>query len=132
MKFVVLLGRILFSLIFANTIIGHFSPQLVGYAASQGVPAPSFLVPFSGIIAFIGALSIMFGYKARLGAWLIVIFLVPVSFWMHDFWNMSDPTQAQMNTIMFMKNMSMLGGALLITYFGAGPLSIDEKLARKR
>ncbi|KAA2241467.1 DoxX family protein [Chitinophaga agrisoli] len=132
MKFVVLLGRILFSLIFLNTLIGHFSPQMTGYAASQGVPAPSFLVPFSGIIAFIGSLSIMFGYKARLGAWLIVIFLIPVSFWMHAFWNMSDPMQAQMNMAMFMKNMSMLGGALIIAYFGAGPLSVDENLARKR
>src|SRR5690606_37433858 len=131
MKFVVLLGRIFFSLIFLASLANHFSPEMAGYAASQGVPAPNFMVPLAGIIAGAGALSIIFGYKAKLGAWLIVIFLVPVTWWMHAFWKMDDPMQQQTNMIMFMKNISMLGGALMIAYFGAGPLSVDEKRARK-
>jgi putative oxidoreductase len=65
------------------------------------------------------------GYRARLGAWLIVLFLVPVTLAMHNFWAVKDPMMAQMQMIMFMKNVSMLGGALLITQFGAGPLSLD-------
>ena len=132
MKVAVLLGRVLFSLIFLFTIPGHFSPQMIGYAASQGVPAASFLVPLSGIIAFAGGLSIVFGYKARLGALLIIIFLVPVTFWMHAFWKITDPMAQQMQIAMFMKNVSMTGAALLITYFGAGPLSLDEKMTKKR
>jgi len=132
MKVAVLLGRVLFSLIFLFTIPGHFSPQMIGYAASQGVPAASFLVPLSGIIAFAGGLSIVFGYKARLGALLIIIFLVPVTFWMHAFWKITDPMAQQMQIAMFMKNVSMTGAALLITYFGAGPLSVDEKMTKKR
>lgn len=132
MKFVVLLGRVLFSLIFLFTIPGHFSPQMIGYAASQGVPAASFLVPLSGIIAFAGGLSIVFGYKAKLGALLIIIFLVPVTLWMHAFWKITDPMAQQMQIAMFMKNVSMTGAAMLITYFGAGPLSLDEKMAKKR
>lgn len=132
MKVAVLLGRILFSLIFLFTIPGHFSPQLISYAAAQGVPAPSFLVPLSGIIAFAGGLSIVFGYKARLGAWLIIIFLVPVTLFMHAFWKITDPMAQQMDMAMFMKNVGLTGAALLITYFGAGPLSVDEKMAKKR
>lgn len=131
MKFIVLIGRILFSLIFLLTIPGHFSSQSIGYASSQGVPAPSFLVPLSGIIAFVGALSIIFGYKAKLGAWLIIIFLVPVTLYMHAFWKVTDPMGQQIDMAMFMKNLGLMGGALLITYFGAGPLSVDEKMARK-
>jgi putative oxidoreductase len=132
MKVAVLLGRVLFSLIFLFTIPGHFSPQMIGYAASQGVPAASFLVPLSGVIAFAGGLSIVFGYKAKLGALLIIIFLVPVTFWMHAFWKITDPMAQQMQIAMFMKNVSMTGAALLITYFGAGPLSVDEKMTKKR
>jgi putative oxidoreductase len=77
MKYIALLGRVLFSLIFLVTIINHFKPAAAGYAASQGIPAASILVPLSGIIAFAGALSIILGYKAKIGAWLIVLFLVP-------------------------------------------------------
>jgi putative oxidoreductase len=132
MKVAVLLGRVLFSLIFLFTIPGHFSSQMIGYAASQGVPAASFLVPLSGIIAFAGGLSIVFGYKAKLGALLIIIFLVPVTLLMHAFWKVTDPMAQQMQIAMFMKNVSMTGAALLITYFGAGPLSVDEKMTKKR
>jgi len=132
MKIVVLLGRILFSLIFLFTITGHFSSQAIGYAASQGVPAASFLVPLSGVIAFAGGLSIVFGYKAKLGALLIIIFLVPVTLYMHAFWKITDPMAQQMQMAMFMKNVSMMGAAMLITYFGAGPWSVDEKMAGQR
>jgi putative oxidoreductase len=125
MKFILLLGRILFSLIFLNTVVFHFSKDAASYAASKGVPASSFLVPASGIIALLGALSIILGFKARWGAWLIVLFLVPVTFMMHNFWAIDDPMMRQMQMSMFMKNLSMLGGALIIAYFGSGPLSVD-------
>ena len=105
----------------------HFSPQTIAYAASQGVPLASIAVPLSGIIAMAGGLSILLVYRAKIGAWLIVLFLVPVTLMMHNFWTMHDPTAAQMNMIMFMKNMAMLGGALLISQFGSGPLSLDNR-----
>lgn len=127
MKIIELFGRILFSLIFLTSAINHFSEQTIQYAASQGVPFASVMVPASGIIAIIGALSIIFGYKARAGALLIALFLVPVTLMMHQFWTISDPVMRQMQMAMFMKNTSMLGGALLIAYFGSGPLSLDYK-----
>jgi putative oxidoreductase len=128
MKFLVLLGRILFSLIFLNTLIGHFSSSTVEYAAGAGVPLPSVLVPLSGIIAFLGGVSILLGYKAKIGAWLIVIFLIPVSVMMHNFWAIQDAAAAQTEMTNFMKNLSMLGGALFIAYFGSGPLSLDSRV----
>ena len=123
-------GRLLLAAIFLAAPISHFSPQVIGYAAQQGVPAAGLLVPASGLLALAGALSIALGYRARIGAWLLVAFLVPVTITMHNFWAVSDPMMHQMQLAMFMKNVSMLGGALLIAHFGAGPLSLDARPAR--
>lgn len=132
MKFTLLTGRILFSLIFLMTLMSHFSSQSIEYAAASGVPLANIAVPFSGIIAALGALSIMTGYKAKLGAWLVVLFLIPVTFTMHNFWTISDPMARQMQMVMFMKNISIMGGALIVSYFGSGPLSLGESIAEKK
>jgi putative oxidoreductase len=126
MKYLPLIGRILFSLIFLMTIMSHFTNEAVQYAASKGVPLPALLVPFSGVLAIVGSLNIILGFKAKWGAVLIIIFLIPVTFYMHAFWNEADPMQGQMQMANFMKNISILGGALFIVYFGSGPLSIDN------
>src|SRR2546423_8936967 len=131
MKAIILLVRFLFSLIFIVTITSHFSPHTIQYAASAGVPVPSILVPLAAIIATLGGLSILLGFKARLGAWLIVIFLVPVTLWMHRFWSVADPGMQAMQKINFMKNLSLTGAALLISQFGARPASLDAKKERK-
>jgi putative oxidoreductase len=128
MKYLVLLGRFFYSQIFLATILTHFSSKAVDYASSAGVPMPAVLVPLSGVIAILGGLSILLGYKARIGAWLIVIFLVPVTLMMHNWWAVTDPMMRQIQHAMFHKNISMLGAALLITYFGSGPLSVDSHL----
>ena len=126
MALIPLIGRIFFAAIFIMSSLKHFSQGMIDYAASSGVPFPSLLVPASGVIALLGGVSIFLGFRARCGAWLLVLFLVPVTLMMHNFWAMEDAA-AQTQKIMFMKNLSMLGGALLIAYFGAGPLSIDRK-----
>jgi len=127
---VVVLGRFLFALIFLMAGANHFNKQTIGYAALQGVPLAAIAVPLSGVVAIAGGLSILFGYRAKLGAWLIVLFLVPVSFMMHKFWTVTDPMMAQIQMILFMKNVSMLGCALLISHFGAGPFSLDARRSR--
>jgi putative oxidoreductase len=124
---VALLGRFLFVLIFLMAAPNHFSSQTIAYAASQGVPLASIAVPFSGILALTGGLSILLGYRARIGAWLLVLFLAGVTPMLHNFWTVADPMMRQMQMIMFMKNLSMLGGALFITQFGAGPWSLDAR-----
>ena len=127
---VVVLGRFLFALIFVMAGTNHFNKQTIAYAASQGVPLAGIAVPLSGVLAIVGGLSILLGYRAKLGAWLIVLFLVPVSLMMHKFWTVQDPMMAQIQMVMFMKNVSMLGGALLISQFGAGPCSLDARRSR--
>jgi putative oxidoreductase len=126
MKLASLAGRLLFSLVFLTSGLSHFSAATIGYAAAQGVPFANVAVPLSGSIALAGALSIILGYKARIGAVLIIVFLIPISLVMHAFWNVADPMMHQMQMIMFMKNVSMLGGALFIMVHGSGPWSLDS------
>jgi len=127
MNYVLLLGRIFYSLIFILSSLGHFSQKSIHYATSRGVPMAEFLVPAAGILILLGGLSILLGYRARMGAWLIVIFLVPVTLIVHRFWGMSDPVRASLQQVMFLKNLALLGGALIITYFGSGPFSLTKK-----
>ena len=132
MKYAVLAGRQLFSLIFILSSARHFSAPTIASAAAHGVPLPDLLVPLSGIIALLGGLSLLFGFQTRAGACLLVIFLVPVTLMMHNFWSVSDPMTFQVEKAMFMKNVTMLGGALVISYFGAGPLSLDALMSQRR
>jgi putative oxidoreductase len=126
---VVVLGRFFFVLIFLMAGANHFSRQTMAFTASQGVPLASIAVPLSGVLAIAGGLSILLGYRAKLGACLIVVFLVPVTL-THRFWTVPDPMMAQIQMVMFMKNPAMLGGALLISQFGAGPFSVDARRPR--
>ena len=125
----VLLGRFLFVLIFLQSGLTNFYKQTIAYGASHGVPVASLTVPFAGLLALAGGLSILLGYRAKIGAWLIVVFLVPVTLTMHNFWAVADPAASQIQFVMFLNNVSMLGGALLISQFGAGPFSLDTRFA---
>lgn len=126
MKYIQLVGRALFSLIFLLSPAKHFSAQAIAYAASQGVPFAGLLVPASGIMAFLGALSIIIGYKARIGSILLIAFLLPITVTIHNFWAISDPIFSELQSAMFMKNIAMMGAALFIGYTGTGSLSIDR------
>lgn len=126
MKFFVLLGRICYAAIFIKAGPGHFTAQTIAFAARKGVLLAGVSVPLSGIVAILGGLSIAAGYRAKWGGWLLVLFLVPVTLAIHNFWAIADPAAAHLQEIMFMKNLSLLGAALLITHFGSGPWSCDE------
>jgi putative oxidoreductase len=88
------------------------------------------LVPISGIIALIGGLSVLTGFHARVGALLLLLFLIPVTFIMHNFWDIPNPEMAQMQMTHFMKNLGLIGATILIAFYGAGPISIDHYRAR--
>jgi putative oxidoreductase len=126
MKYLAVLGRILFALIFIFGGANLFSKMALSYAQAAGVPMTQIAVPLAGVIAILGGLSVALGYKARWGAWLIVLFLVPVTVAMHAFWKIADPQAAQQAQVDFMKNVSMLGAALLITQLGSGPASLKD------
>lgn len=121
------LGRLFFVLIFLLSGPRHFLSQTIAYAAKQGVPMAQIAVPFSGLLAVIGGLSVLLGYRAKIGGWLIALFLIGVTPLMHAFWNVTDPMMYQIQFVMFMKNLSMLGGALLISQYGSGPWSLDSR-----
>src|ERR1700754_4310071 len=104
MKFLFLLGRVLFSLIFITAAPRHFTHEGIQHAASLGVPAAEVLVPLSGVLAIAGGLSVAVGYKTRWGAWMLVIFLIPVTWWMHGYWRLSDPAAIHIQQAMFAKN----------------------------
>ena len=131
LRVLVPLGRVLFAAIFLLAVPSHFSSQTVTYAAAHGVPAANVMVPLSGILALVGGLSVAFGYWTRLGAWLLVLFLVPVTAMMHDFWTVGDVMMARMQQAMFLKNLALIGAALLIAYFGGGPFSLDHRRAKQ-
>jgi putative oxidoreductase len=122
-------GRLLFAAIFILSVPGHFSAKEIAAAGAAGVPVPELAVPVSGIIALVGGLSVLLGYRTRIGALLIAIFLIPVTLMMHRFWA-APAAEAQMQMAHFMKNVALLGTTCLIGYFGAGPISLDERQAR--
>ena len=124
---IVFLGRLFFALIFLMSGPRHFMSQTIAYAAAQGVPMASLFVPCSGLLAILGGLSILLGYRAKIGALLIVLFLLGVTPVMHKFWGVTDPMTQQIQMVMFLKNMAMLGGALVISQLGSGPWSLDSR-----
>src|ERR1044071_8964829 len=126
MRAIVPLGRVLFALIFIASIVGHFSSAEISEAAAHGVPLATILVPLAGLIALVGGVSVLLGYRARFGALLLVVFLVPVTLVMHKFWGLADPQLAMMQQIHFLKNTSLIGACLLIMHFGSGPYSLDS------
>jgi putative oxidoreductase len=126
MRGIVPVGRALFALIFVASVVGDFSSATIAEASAHGVPLATILVPLAGVIALVGGVSIMLGYRARFGALLLLVFLVPVTLFMHRFWGLPDPQAAMMQQIHFMKNLSLIGACLLIMHFGSGPYSLDS------
>lgn len=124
---VVVLGRILFTAIFIASSLNHFSQPMIAAAAAQGVPMAEIAVPASGVLELAAGLSVLLGYRARLGAWGLVVFLLPVTLMMHAFWA-ATAEEAASQLIHFMKNLSLIGAALLVTQFGSGPMSLDSRL----
>ena len=97
------------------------------------VPAAALLVPLSGVMAVAGALSVILGIWADLGALLLIAFLLPVAFFMHGFWRETDEQMKSNKMAHFMKNMAMAGGALVLFYAynqlqGEAGLSITDPL----
>jgi len=129
LSYLALAGRQLFAVVFILASAGHFTAAGIASAAQQGVPMPGLLVPVSGVIALAGGLSLLLGYRTRLGAWLLVVFLVPVTLMMHAFWTVSDPAMFLIQLTLFVRNLMMLGAALFIARAGAGSLSLDALLA---
>lgn len=118
MEVVFLIGRIMFALIFIASGIAHLqNREAMGqYAAAKGAPGGENGVVASGVMILVGGVLVLLGLWPDVGALLIFAFLLPAAYYMHDFWNVDDPQQQQVEQAMFFKNVSMAGGALIIIY----------------
>lgn len=123
-------ARVMMSLIFLLSAVGNKIPNFEGvsqYMAGEGVPAPKLLL--AGAIAFLllGSASLILGYQARIGAALLLVFLVAATYYFHDFWTIADAGERQQQTIQFMKNLGLMGAMLFVIANGAGPWSLDSR-----
>ena len=116
MDILLVIGRVLFALIFINSGIAHLTKlnDMTGYAKFKKVPAAKLAVIVTGLMLIIGGLYNVFGVYADLGALLLALFLVPTAFMMHNFWTIQDPQAKQGEMINFFKNLSLAGAALII------------------
>jgi len=126
--YLVLVGRQLFAMIFMIASAGHFTPAQIALAAEHGVLMATVLVPISGVIALLGGLSVLFGYRARVGGCLLGVFLVPVTLFMHNFWAAPDAATFRLQLLLFIRNVALLGCACQLVRVGAGSLSLDAMM----
>ena len=127
------LGRLLLGTIFLLAAVGNKIPHFSDVARimeSVGVPAPSFLLAGAIVFLLAGSLSVIVGYKARVGAVLLLTFLVLASYYFHPFWKLEGQAQ-QEQMIHFMKNLSMMGAMLFVMANGSGPMSLDSWLTKR-
>lgn len=115
MEAVFLIGRIILGIYYLFNASNHFLrlDMMTGYAASKGVPAPRLSVAVSGILLLIGGVSILLGIRPAVGVVALVVFFIPVSFWMHNFWAVQDPMARMLEMVNFTKNMALMGSTLM-------------------
>lgn len=126
-----LIGRILLALMFVLagiSKIGGFNGT-VGYIASGGLPAPTVLAVLTIILEVGGGLAIVFGLYARWAALALAGFTLLAALIFHAFWS-APAAQQMVQQLLFMKNISVAGGLLVLAAFGAGALSLDAKRAK--
>ena len=121
MEWLVLVGRVLFAVLFLASGVGHLTQAQVmaGYAQSKGVPLARASVIGTGVLILGGALMMLLGVWADLGALLLVVFLIPTAVLMHGFWNVTDPQSRQMEQTQFLKDLALAGAALMLFAFFA-------------
>lgn len=120
-NFLLFIGRVLFSLLFLIAGFGkiiHFEDN-VAFIATQGLPFPAFLMILAIVFELGGSLLILIGWKARIGAAMIFVFVFAATLLVHDFWNYPEP-EAKNQLLHFMKDITILGGAIYIMVVGAG------------
>jgi putative oxidoreductase len=118
---VVLIGRILFVLLFLSSGFGHLRQRaaMSQYAQARGVPAATLAVVASGALLLVGGLMVLVGLWADLGALLLVVFLLPTAVMMHAFWKEQEAQTRQVEQIQFQKNIALAGAALMLFAFFA-------------
>jgi putative oxidoreductase len=130
-SFTPLAGRILLSVVFL--VSGFFKiggyTQLVGYAASKGLPMASVAIACAAVLELAGGLAILAGFQTKIAAWILFLYLIPTTFFFHNFWALQGAEQ-QDNMIHFLKNVAIMGGLVILAANGPGPYSVDHSRAK--
>jgi putative oxidoreductase len=115
MNALLITGRIIFGGFFIYSGVNHFIgfQMMTQYAKMKGVPFPAFSQGMTGVLLLLGGLSILFGIYPYIGILLLVVFLLPVSLLMHNFWTIADPQLRMADKVNFMKNMALIGAILM-------------------
>lgn len=118
MEILLLIGRLLFGGFFILSGINHFlnAGMMSGYARSKNVPAPGLAVIGTGVMLVAGGLSVALGFLPVLGLLVLILFLVPTSVLMHNFWTIQDPQARAAEQVNFLKNIALTGAALTLMY----------------
>ncbi|MHB8381718.1 MAG: DoxX family protein [Candidatus Binataceae bacterium] len=114
-------ARILFTLIFFLSGVTHItSMQSYVNLMPAAIPWRPFWVVSSAAVELLGAAMVLFNFRPRLGGWLLVLFLVPVTIVVHGtaMLTLADPVMRAVNVSMFLKGLAMIACALFITQFG--------------
>ena len=130
-----LLARLMIASIFLASAIGNKIPQFqatANYMQTEGVPNPQLALVGAIGLLLLGGLSVVAGAWTRIGALFLLVFLAAATFYFHDFWKFADPTQRQLQTIQFMKNLAIGGGLLTLIAYGGGAWSVDGWIAKRR
>lgn len=125
---IALIGRILLCLIFLNSAYHKLTgwEDALGYMESRGLPAAQVGLVIAVVLEIAGGLSLLLGLKARVGAVLLILFMIPTLLYFHNFW--TYPADAQRGQVIhFMKNITIMGGLLMVLAHGAGGWSIDGR-----
>ena len=121
-----LLGRVLLAFIFLQSgfdKVLNYSKTL-NLMGARGMPEPQLLLPLGIVALFIGSIMILVGWKARWGALLLIVFMVPATLYFHGYW--SYPQPLQLNQFHhFVKNIALIGALLMLLGMGSGALSVD-------
>jgi len=118
MTILFLVGRVLFGGYFVMNGLNHFMKMgmMKGYASSKSVPMASMAVAITGLMILLGGLGILMGVYIQLSVLLLAIFLVFVTFKMHNFWAVTEPNMKMMEMVNFYKNIALLGAVLMILF----------------
>jgi putative oxidoreductase len=126
-SFALLLGRICISVIFLLSGFQKFGSfdATVKYMTAAGLPYASSLLVIAAIVEIVGGFSLLLGWKARFGAIVLLLYLIPVTYVFHNFWEVTDAAHKQLEAIMFLKNLAIFGGLIYVAAIGPGGCSID-------
>ncbi len=131
---ILLMGRLALGAIFVKSgfqklmALGAFAASLAG----RGVPASSFWAVVGATVEFVGGILIVTGLKTRYASLLMILFVIVATGISHRFWDFADAAARRSQESQFFKNLSIIGGFLVLYVAGAGRFALDAVLGRRR